>query len=225
MNIIAIETATPVCAVALRSATGDVVRVLDHDRRHTEVLAAGLSDLLAESSLVARDLDRVVVDVGPGLFTGLRVGIATAIGLSEGLGCGVVAVTSLELLAYGAHVRGVRGTVLAAVDGRRGEVFVQRFTLDESVRVVSEPEVRVARDVVIECSASNEAVTFTGDGVQRYREDFGSVRGGTILDETVPSMTAALELGATRELAATLSPLYLREADAVANFSTRSRPA
>jgi len=223
VNILAIETATPVCAIGLRSATAEVVRVLDDDRRHTEVLAAGIAQLLGELHLSARDIDRVVVDAGPGLFTGLRVGIATAIGLSEGLGCPVVAVTSLELLAHAAHERGVRGAVLGAVDGRRGEVFVQSFELDDDVRALSPPAVRVPRDVVIEWATNGAAVSFIGDGVQRYLKDFAAVPNATIIDESVPSLHAAIELGARRDPAPTISPLYLREADAVANFSTRTR--
>ena len=223
MNILAIETATPVCAIGLRSANSEVVRVLDEDRRHTEVLAAGVAMLLEESGLRARDLDRVVVDVGPGLFTGLRVGIATAIGLAEGVGCASVEVTSLELLAHGAHGRGARGRLVSCVDGRRGEIFVQSFELSDAVLALDAPVVRTARDVVIEWATNGVGVTFTGDGVQRYVKDFSAVPNGTILDETVPSLKAALELGAHRAPSSTITPVYLREADAVANFSTRSR--
>ncbi len=81
--------------------------------------------MLEEIQLKPRDVDRVVVDRGPGLFTGLRVGIATAIAFSQALGCDLVGVTSLEMLAGGAFEVGVRGTVVACVDGRRGEIFAQ----------------------------------------------------------------------------------------------------
>lgn len=223
MNILAIETATPVCAIGLRNATTEVVRVLDNDRRHTEVLAAGVAELLVELGLRAKDLDRVVVDVGPGLFTGLRVGIATAIGLCEGVGCSSVEVTSLELLAHAAHDLGVRGSLVGAVDGRRGEVFAQRFELDDTVRALEGPAVRTAREIVIEWATNGAAVSFTGDGVQRYLKDFAAVPNGVIVNESVPSLHAALELGTHRSPSPTITPMYLREADAVANFSTRSR--
>ena len=96
MNLLAIETATQACAVGVRTSAGhEVARVLDVERRHTEVLVAGMSALLEECGLLPRDVECVVVDIGPGLFTGLRVGIATAIGFAEGLGCGLVGVTSL----------------------------------------------------------------------------------------------------------------------------------
>ena len=224
MNVLAIETATQACAVGVRTSEGrESVRVLDLERRHTEVLVAGISSLLEECGLVPRDVERVVVDIGPGLFTGLRVGIATAIGLAEGLGCGLVGVTSLELLARGAFDEGVRGTLVAAVDGRRGEVFVQTFNLDDSAEALGQPMVAVPRDVVIEWATSGAAVTFTGDGVERYFADFDAVPNGRLCSQSVPSVHAALLLAASRPPVDTIAPLYLREADAVANLTTRQR--
>jgi tRNA threonylcarbamoyladenosine biosynthesis protein TsaB len=225
MNLLAIETATQACGAGVRtSGDVEVTRVLDLERRHTEVLVSGIATLLAETGLVARDIDRVVVDIGPGLFTGLRVGIATAIGLAEGLGCGLVGVTSLELLAHGAHDAGVRGMVVGVVDGRRGEVFVQTFALGDDVQARGGPSVATPRDVVIEWATNGASVTFTGDGVDRYNADFNAVSNGQILAQSVPSLHAALRLGASRRPQESVAPLYLREADAVANFTTRERP-
>ncbi len=224
MNILSIETATTACAIGLRTEDGDLLRVLDEMRRHTEVLAPGIEQALVERSLRARDLDRVVVDIGPGLFTGLRVGVATAIALSEGLGCDLVAVTSLELLAYAAWQDGIRGALVGCVDGRRGEVFVQTFRLGDQVDVVDQAHVATARNVVIEWATNGAPVTFSGDGVERYGSDFAAVPNGTIFHQSIPSQKAALDVGEGREPSKGVSPLYLREADAIANFSTRERP-
>jgi tRNA threonylcarbamoyladenosine biosynthesis protein TsaB len=216
VNILAIETATQACAVGVRSTIGrEVVHVVNDDRRHTEVLTLAMSAILDEA--------RVVVDRGPGLFTGLRVGIATAVAFAQALGCELVGVTSLELLARGAFDEGVRGKVVPCVDGRRGEVFVQTFTLDDEVVALNGPRVAVARDVVIEWATSGAPVTFTGDGVVRYSADFDAVANGSVLDQSVPSLHAALSIGAQRDADDVIAPLYLREADAVANFTTRQR--
>lgn len=226
MNIIAIETATAACGVGVRTSHGtEIVRVVNNERRHTETLAPALATLLAEVGLSARDLDRVVVDRGPGLFTGLRVGIATANALAQGLGRGVVGVTSLELLAHGALAGGVRGRVAACVDGRRGELFVQSFALESDVEALGVARVATAREVVIEWATNGAPVTFTGDGVERYRVEFDAVPNGAVYAMAVPSLHAALELGARRAGEDHVTPLYLREADAVANFSTRQRPS
>jgi hypothetical protein len=66
-------------------------------------------------------------------------------------------------------------------------------------------------------------VTFTGDGVVRYSADFDAVANGSVLDQSVPSLHAALSIGAQRDADDVIAPLYLREADAVANFTTRQR--
>ena len=224
MNILAIETATTACAIGLRTANGfEMGWVVDDDRHHTEALTVAIDRVLREFDLTPASLDRIVVDRGPGLFTGLRVGLATALGLSQALGCGLVGVTSLELLAQGAHESGTRGTLVGAVDGRRGEVFVQTFELGDDVVATSDPTVAVPREVVIHWATLAVPVTFTGDGVTRYLRDFAAVPNGTVETQDVPSVTAALRLGLTRTPSDVVDPLYLREADAVANFSTRER--
>jgi tRNA threonylcarbamoyladenosine biosynthesis protein TsaB len=224
MNMVAIETATPACAVGVRSAAGlEVTRVVNDGRRHTEALALAMALLLEEVGLTPRDVTRVVVDRGPGLFTGLRVGIATAISFSQGLGVELVGVTSLEMLAHGAFDAGVRGTLVSCVDGRRGEVFVQTFQLAQDVRAVSDPIVATPGDVADQWRG--EPVTFTGDGVERYADLFGAVAQAATFAQSVPSVHAALSLGAERSATDVVSPLYLREADAVANFATRQRPS
>jgi tRNA threonylcarbamoyl adenosine modification protein YeaZ len=225
VNLLAIETATTACAIGLRTDDGrEVVRVLDEERRHTEALTPGIAEALAELGLRARDVTRVVVDRGPGLFTGLRVGIATASAFAQALGCELVSVTSLELLAHGAFDEGVRGTLVTALDARRGEVFVQTFELTNAVHARGEPAVARPRDVVIQWATDGAPVVFTGDGVERYLTDFAAVPNGWVAPQRVPSMHAALELGARRDAEGPVTPLYLREADAVANFATRTRP-
>jgi len=225
VNILAIETATPACAVGVRTTAGlEVTRVVDDGRRHTEALTGAMKTLLEEVELRSRDIDRVVVDRGPGLFTGLRVGIATAIGFSQALGCALVGVTSLEMLAGGAFDAGVRGTLVACVDGRRGEIFAQTFLLADEVTVLDEARVTSALEIVARSEAKGSPAIFTGDGVERYRIEFQDRSLATIFDQVVPSLHAGLSIGASRVPVDVVSPLYLREADAIANFTTRERP-
>lgn len=222
VNILAIETATTACAVGLSTSDGrEIVAVVDLERRHTESLTPGLRDLLGEAKLAPRDVDRVVVDRGPGLFTGLRVGIATAVGFSLATGAGLVAVTSLELLALGAWRAGVRGPLVACVDGRRGEIFVQTFNLADVVANLGPP--KVTRPEALAASLDGEAVTLTGDGAARYEAVFATLAGVSVFDQRVPPPLEALRLALARTPSEEITPLYLRDADAVANFSTRTR--
>jgi tRNA A37 threonylcarbamoyladenosine modification protein TsaB len=113
---------------------------------------------------------------------------------------------------------------VSAVDGRRGDVFFQTFELGESVEARDQAAVAAPQDVAARWSRSGAPLTFTGDGVERYRGDFDSVVNATICTQLVPSLHAALWLGEAASPQLTIEPLYLREADAVANFATRERP-
>ncbi|NNN03924.1 MAG: tRNA (adenosine(37)-N6)-threonylcarbamoyltransferase complex dimerization subunit type 1 TsaB [Acidimicrobiaceae bacterium] len=222
MKILALETATPVCAIGLSLGGGESLTwILDEDRRHTEVLISGISRVLAQFDLRVGDLDRIVVDRGPGLFTGLRVGLASAGALAAATGVGLIGVTSLELLADGARRGEARGELLVAVDGRRGEVFHQSFVVSETeVRALNEPGVARPETLVEELRSQPGPRWLTGDGVARYRDLFVHLDDARIDEQTVPSLEAALAFGETREPGG-VTPLYLREADAVARFVTR----
>lgn len=221
MLTVALETATMACALGVAGDGHTLSRVVDHDRHHTETLIASLATMVSELGARPRDITTVVVDRGPGLFTGLRVGVATARALADAVGASLIGVTSLDLYAHGAQAAGVRGELLCAVDGRRGEIFVQRFVLgDETVTAADGPAVARPRDTVIAWATNGVPVTFTGDGVARYLTDFAAVPNGTVFDATVPPIEVALRWGA-EQLATPVTPLYLRDADAVANFTTR----
>lgn len=221
MSTLFIDTATPLCAIALRHNGETYVRVLDDDRRHVEVLTPGILELLGEHSLTTRDLTRVVVDRGPGLYTGLRVGVATAVALADGVGCDAVGVTSLELLAHGAFADGVRGRFLSVIDGRRSEVFAQSFELDDEVRATSEPTVRTPNDIVVEYGTSGAPTTFGGDGAEKYRDLFSLMSWITIAPSSPSWLAAGVTVGEAHDVGP-IELLYLREPDAVANFTTRA---
>jgi len=142
VNLLAVESATNLVGAAVVTGDRAVERSHQGGRRHAESLIPAVEEVLALAGLAAADLDAVAVDVGPGLFTGLRVGVATAKALAQGLGIGVVPVGSLDILAAGAwEVAGGAGaddpdrldgpptTVVPMVDARRGEVFAARYDL------------------------------------------------------------------------------------------------
>jgi tRNA threonylcarbamoyladenosine biosynthesis protein TsaB len=239
VRLLAIETATAVTAIAL-SDGADVREVIaDGTRRHTEALAPAIAAALRETGLAARDLDGIVVDVGPGLFTGLRVGIATAKGLAVATGVGLHAVTSTDALAAAARDAGIRGAVVAIVDARRGELFVARYAVgDVEPVLIGGPQVVAPSGlpgIVAELggtAARGEAVTAVGDGAVRAADALGAA-GAVVRDDVdVPSPASAIRLVQDRiehgELAlrhVDVHPVYLREADAVANFQVRGERA
>ena len=133
--VLAIESATDAAGVALADGSGLLAEVrVGRGRRHAETIAPGVEAVCRLAGIALREVDVVVVDVGPGLFTGLRVGIATAKGIAFGLGLPMVPVTSLDVLAAavaaGRPASRSGRTLVAVVDARRGEVFWARYRLD-----------------------------------------------------------------------------------------------
>ena len=98
ISILAIETSTDACSVALHSASGDVFRYAQEPRSHTQLVMKMINEVLIESSIKVSEIDALSVSVGPGSFTGLRIGFAAAQGLAFGLDIPVVPVSSLEVM-------------------------------------------------------------------------------------------------------------------------------
>jgi tRNA threonylcarbamoyladenosine biosynthesis protein TsaB len=229
---VAMETATETVGVAVRTAQGvEAEFVLTGRRRHVETLTPALEHLLDQVGLVPGDLGVVAVDVGPGLFTGLRVGVAAAKGLAQALGIGVVCATSLDILTAAAAEAGHRGLVLACVDARRGEVFAAVRQLDDAGETAAEPlppALWAPGDLATTIGRlAGAPVLAVGDGAQRYREVLVPVTGVRIVTPALsfppPSTLLRLALARVHQGeapvdAASVVPLYMREADAKSNF-------
>lgn len=124
MSILALDTSLDACSAALLAVGGDVRARATRDigRGHAEVLMAVIGDVFAAAGTTPRDLSRVVVTIGPGSFTGIRVGLAAARGIGVAAGIPVIGVTTLEAIADEALAQ-APGPVLVAIDARRGEVY------------------------------------------------------------------------------------------------------
>jgi tRNA threonylcarbamoyl adenosine modification protein YeaZ len=142
--ILAIDTATPAVTAGVVRRTGDAVEVLAEKvtvdaRAHAEQLTPNVVAALAEAQMSAADLDAVVVGCGPGPFTGLRVGMASAAAFGHALGVPVYGVCSLDAIGGG-----TAGDVLVVTDARRREVYWARYR--DGVRVDG-PAVNAPADV------------------------------------------------------------------------------
>ena len=126
MKLVAIESATAASSIALGEGPTLVATATRVDRRgHAEFLTAALDFCLDQVGWIPNDIDGVVVDVGPGMYTGIRVGVATAQGLAATLGIPLVPAVSLDALALRAATG--RRHIHAVVDVRRGEVATASY--------------------------------------------------------------------------------------------------
>lgn len=125
MNLLALETSTECCSVALWHGGSMMTRSEFAPRRHAELVLPMADALLAEAGLSRRSLDGIAVGRGPGAFTGVRLAISIAQGMAFGLDLPVVPVSSLAALALDAPDNG--GFVVACIDARMGEIYAGAF--------------------------------------------------------------------------------------------------
>jgi tRNA threonylcarbamoyladenosine biosynthesis protein TsaB len=129
MRVLAIDTSTEALSIALRTEQGTLERGLSTARGHAEQILSLIDAVLGEERVRLSQLDGIAAGVGPGSFTGVRISVAVAQGLSYGAGLPVVPVTSLEALAFPAIEAGA-DRVIACLDARMGEIYWGCFAAD-----------------------------------------------------------------------------------------------
>jgi tRNA threonylcarbamoyladenosine biosynthesis protein TsaB len=229
--ILGIDTATMQVGCAVGGVEG--VFAAFHSargRRHAEVLAPAIDLVCSQAHVDLHQIGCIAVDVGPGLFTGLRVGVATAKAMAFALRVPVIGLCSLDLLAF--PVRHSRRLIVAVVDARRGEVFSACYRhVPGGVQRVSEPVVSSPADLCSELTARGEECLVVGDGALRYAALFDRVSHVEVGTSGTahPSADALVELAHPRAVREEfvqsweIEPMYLRKADAEVNFETLVR--
>ena len=234
---VGIDTSTPATAAAVLVPGGPEVERRDDPGagerpRHAESLQPLLEQVLEEAGVTWSDVARICVGIGPGGFTGLRLGIATARALSQGHDLPVAGVSSLEALALGAELVSpaepdrpggpdAAGAVLAVLDARRGEVFAALY---RHHRETMAPGVFAPEDLAERVAARREwgrsPMLGVGDGAVRFRAQLERSGVAVPSDGSRAHRVSALmvaRLGRAKEPVDrdALLPDYLREPDAV----------
>jgi tRNA threonylcarbamoyladenosine biosynthesis protein TsaB len=212
-----IATSTPQVGIALAGADGPVASMhVRQGRRHAELLAPGIETLMHMAGVGMSSVRRIAVDIGPGLFTGLRVGVAAAKAMASARDLPIVGCSSLEVLAH-AHL-GAGRPVVSIVDARRGEVFWAVYEPDGSAMVaVGESRVDPPAAVARQLASRPGPMLAVGDGARRYSDVLAGVTGLEIAGPIFahPSADVLIDLAATRPSVplAEITPFYLRGAD------------
>ena len=231
MLLLCLDTATPQVGVAIGSDDQVIGRIqLARPAHHAEHLAPAIAYLLEQLDLSLDQLSGIGVGIGPGLFTGLRVGVTTAKVMAQALRIPLIAVPSLDLLAF--EVRYTDRLVVPALDAKRGEVFYSTYRqVPGGVQRLSDYEVGAPADVCNELMAKGEEDLLIGDGALRYREDFYQLERAEFGPPSLsyPSVSALVELTRAKFQREDFSqprevhPLYLRLSDAEMNWVKQAR--
>jgi tRNA threonylcarbamoyladenosine biosynthesis protein TsaB len=228
MLILGIESATARVGCAIGGHEGTIASAHSwRGRRHAESLAPQIEFVAEQAGVQLADIGAIAIDIGPGLFTGLRVGVTTALALATTLRIPMIGVTSLDLLAF--PVGHTHRMITAAVDARRGEVFHATYRpVPGGVQRITEPAVGEPEELRSAIVAEAADVLIVGDGALAHRHLFEDVSGVEIADEVLafPSAAALVSLAHARAMREEfvrpdeIEPLYLRRPDAVAKWDT-----
>ncbi|MFT5530602.1 MAG: tRNA threonylcarbamoyladenosine biosynthesis protein TsaB [Candidatus Poriferisodalaceae bacterium] len=231
MLVLGIESATRQVGVAIGGHEGVLASFhCSRDRRHAETLAPAIKFVCEQARIGLDEISVVAVDIGPGLFTGLRVGLATAKAFAHARRVPMIGISSLDLAAFPARFSD--RLVVSTVDARRGEVFYNLYRrVPGGIQRLDEPSVARPEEVMARVQALGEDCLIVGDGAQRYRDLFLGQSGIEVAEEgfRYPSAGSLVELAHVRALreefvtAAEIVPEYLREPDAKINWQIRER--
>lgn len=217
-KIILIETSTALCSTALiEDGVITSVRESTEPRSHASLTAVFIDEMLKERGLAAGDCSAVCVGMGPGSYTGLRVGVSTAKGLCYGAGLPLLAVGTLDILVHQAIDEGLVpegcSYIVPMVDARRMEVYSAVFTPDG--KQVSDTEPLIVENGCFDKELSEGKVLFIGDGALKCRDTIAP--DNAVFVQCCPKassmLTPALEefrKGNFRDVAY-FEPFYLKE--------------
>ena len=212
MRLLAIDTALEACSVGVSIDDAPAILVSEViGRGHAERLFGMLKAAMEEAGLAFADLERIAVTVGPGSFTGLRVGIATARGLGLVVECPVIGIGTLSVHAETARAIAGPQPVLAVLDARRDELYGQAFAADG--RALTEPEVAGVAEFA---GRLKPGTVLAGSGADLVAAMLAPARRPEIVHRnSAPDINALIRLGrAAPPPDRPPRPLYLRPPDA-----------
>lgn len=166
MRVLAIDTSSNVATAAIMEDNlllGEYI--LNHKKTHSQKIMTMVEQLLADLELTVQDIDIFAAAVGPGSFTGLRIGVATVKALAHAVGKRVVSVGTLEALAY--NVPYTEHIIVPIMDARRNNVFTASYIWDEGFKEIGEPEGITIEECIESCGDFLDTI-FVGDGAMAH---------------------------------------------------------
>jgi len=225
VKVLAIETATAVCAAAIVEGEKVLCEIArEEERGHSEQLVGFIDKLSRESGILLPEIGGIAVSIGPGSFTGLRIGLSVAKGLAIALDKPLTAVSTLEALARNCLVHGTGSgdeVVVSLLDARRDELFAAMYRRRGSGLACVLPPMATRLEELRNLLAAEQKIIFVGNGTEKFQDYLTSA--GDALRFTIPPrerrICSAVSVGycGAEQFAAgntadiaSLEPLYLK---------------
>jgi tRNA threonylcarbamoyladenosine biosynthesis protein TsaB len=215
--ILSLETSTKTCSVALHQS-GQLLALseLQLGHSHSEMLTVLIENLLKTTGFVLQDLAAIAVAKGPGSYTGLRIGIATAKGLSYALDIPIIGVNTLESMVYAIQAK-IIGTYLYCpmIDARRMEVYCGIW--DKNLNCYAPTQAKIIDETAFGDILQEKALVFFGDGAQKCQTKLNSSKNAYFINDFTPTAQALGSLATLQfeqqifEDLAYFEPFYLKD--------------
>lgn len=166
MKILCIDTSSTLCSVAILENTNLINKLeLNNGLTHSETLMPLVKELFDKSNLSLKDINLIVSDIGPGSFTGIRIGVATCKAFSDSLNIPCIGVSSLEILAYNIKNDGL---ICSTIDCKNDNCYFALYELSNgNYTVLEQPCAKTVQEVLdlLDKKYTNKSIKFVGDGI------------------------------------------------------------
>lgn len=220
--ILNIETATSVCSVSL-SKDGEILSLKETSEKnsHSEVITVFIEKVLKESKIKAGILDAIAVSMGPGSYTGLRIGVSTAKGLCYAIDKPLISVSTLQAMALGMtksdEIRELDQYVLFCpmIDARRMEVYSALYDMNNVP--VRDTRAEIIDEHSFDSYLNNHKIIFFGNGASKCRDVLSHQENAVFVDDIFPSSINMAEIAEQKFLnkefedIAYFEPFYLKD--------------
>ena len=226
MKILSIDTASDLCTVALLEDKNCIKELIVNDaRNHSEKIMPVIEQVLQETNLNLKDINLIVCDKGPGSFTGIRIGVGTALAFQDSLNIPCVGISSLEALAYNINKEGL---ICSLIDAKNNNVYLGLFKLENNEYTqLSDLSFKSIDETIAILKKFNSPITFVGDGATAHK-DLLKTNFDTSLF-TYKNELSSSSLGIAgfetykKGIQTSLMPLYLRKSQAERALEEKSQ--
>ena len=214
--ILSIDTATEICSVALSKENQILCkRISTQENSHSQVLATFIEEVFWEyGQSLRKDLNAVAVSKGPGSYTGLRIGISSAKGLAYALSIPIIAIDTLQILAYRALKKYPNSFYLPMIDAKRMEVYTALY--DENIRIIKPISADIIEEDLYKPYHKDKKIIVVGNGAEKCKNILNNNiylydEGITLSAEYMAELALAKYINKDFENTAYFEPYYLKD--------------